>query len=37
MRRNVKEMGAWFHKEYGGGNIETFEPMGKIQMSKGNP
>ena len=35
MRHNVKEMGALFHKEYGWGNIQTFEPMGKIQMSKG--
>ena len=37
MRRNVKEMGAWFHKEYGVGNIKTLEAMGKIQMSKGEP
>ena len=37
MRHNVKEMGALFHKESGGGNIQTFEPIEKIQMSKGKP
>ena len=37
MRHNVKEMAAWFHKEYGGGIIQTLDPMGKIQMSRENP
>ena len=37
MCRNVEEMGEWFQKEYGGGNIQTFEPMEKIQMSEGEP
>ena len=37
MRCNIKEMGAWFHKEWGGGNIWTFDPMGKSQISKGEP
>ena len=36
MCRNVKEMGTWFHKEYGG-VLQTLKPMGKIQMSKGKP
>ena len=29
-------MGAWFPKDKGA-YIQTFEPMGKIQMSKGEP
>ena len=33
---NIKDTGAWFPKDKGG-SIQTFEPMGKIQMSKGKP
>ena len=36
MRRNVKEMGAWFHKEWGGGNIQTFGTIGEKPNAKGN-
>ena len=37
MHRNVKEMGAWFHKEYGGGNNQTLEPMRKTHQVVNHP